>query len=179
MSAFEYLFTFYGLLLGLAAANVATGFADMWRDRREIAVGVCTPLIALIVLLGAMNLWLSFWDARDVVTLTGWRMISVAGIALPYVFISRAMFPGAGGATSLEEHYLAHRRVMLIAMAVPPVVSMATTALLNDGLAVSWNTVWLGLRIIAPLALLPFAGRTAHRVGLGIMVALLVVGLFR
>lgn len=73
MSAFEYLFTFYGLLLGLAAANVATGFADMWRDRREIAVGVCTPLIALIVLLGAMNLWLSFWRAREAVTLDGRR----------------------------------------------------------------------------------------------------------
>ena len=61
MNAFEYLFSFYGLLLGLAAANVATGFADIWRDRREIAVGVCTPLVAVIVLLGCMNLWLSFW----------------------------------------------------------------------------------------------------------------------
>ncbi len=29
MGGFEYLFTFYGLLLGLAVANVATGFADM------------------------------------------------------------------------------------------------------------------------------------------------------
>ncbi len=126
-----------------------------------------------------MNLWLSFWGARETVTLDGWRMISVAGIALPYVFISRAMFPGAGGAASLEDHYFAHRRVMLIAMAIPPVVSMATTGLVNEGLAASWNTVWLGLRIVAPLALLPFASRTAHRVGLGIMVGLLVVGLFR
>ena len=94
--SFEYLFTFYGLLLGLAAANVATGFADMWRDRREIAVGVCAPLVAVIVLLGAMNLWLSFRGAQEAATLDGWRVISVAGIALPYVFIRRAMFPGVG-----------------------------------------------------------------------------------
>lgn len=31
MSAFEYFFAPYGLLLGLALTNVATGFADMAR----------------------------------------------------------------------------------------------------------------------------------------------------
>ena len=31
MSGFEFLFSFYSLLLGLAVANVATGFADIWR----------------------------------------------------------------------------------------------------------------------------------------------------
>lgn len=179
MTPFEHLFAFYGLLLGLAAANVATGFADMWRDRRQVAVGVCAPLIALIVLLGAMNLWLSFWAIRETVALNGWRMISVAGIALPYVFISRAMFPGAGGSTSLEDHYFAHRRVMLLALATPPVVSMLTTLIVNQGLPLNWNTLWLALRIATPLALLPFSGRTANRIGLGAMVLLLVTGLFR
>jgi hypothetical protein len=179
MTPFEHLFSFYGLLLGLAAANVATGFADMWRDRRQVAVGVCAPLIALIVLLGAMNLWLSFWAIRDTVALNGWRMLGVAGIALPYVFISRAMFPGAGGSASLEDHYFAHRRVLLLALATSPVVSMLTNLIVNQGLMLSWNTLWLTLRIVTPLALLPFSGRTANRLGLGSMVLLLFVGLFR
>lgn len=119
MSAFEYLFTFFGLLLGLAAANVATGFADIWRDRRQTTVGICTPILALCMLLGAMNLWLRFWNSRDAMTLDAWHLIWVTCLALPYVFLSRGMFSGAGGATSLEAHYLAHRRVMLAALARP------------------------------------------------------------
>ncbi|MDZ4362203.1 hypothetical protein [Brevundimonas sp.] len=178
MSAFEYVFTFYGLLLGLAAANVATGFADMWRDRLQVAVGVCTPLIAFIVLLGVMNLWLRFWANREMDSPGPWQMIGFAGLALPYVFISRAMFPGAGGATSLETHYLEHRRIMLLALATPPIVSLVTTAL-TTGLAAEWSTIWVGLRVLAPIALLPFGGRTANRIGLAAILGLLVMGLFR
>lgn len=39
MGSFDYLFSFYGLLLGIAVANVAIGFADMWRDCEKISVG--------------------------------------------------------------------------------------------------------------------------------------------
>ncbi len=179
MSAFEYIFTFYGLLLGLAAANVATGFADKWRDRRQITVGVCTPLIAVIVLLGAMNLWLQFWNTREAAEIGAWHMIRLTGVALPYVFLSRAMFPGAGVATSLEDHYLEHRRLMLLALATSPTVSMIATTILQGGLRADWTTIWLGLRIAAPLLLIPFTGRRTHRVGLAAMVLLLLIGLFR
>lgn len=179
MTPFEHLFSFYGLLLGLAAANVATGFAETWRDRRQVAIGVCGPLIALVVLLGAMNLWLSFWAARDSVTLSGWRMISVAGVALPYVFISRAMFPGASGAASLEDQYFAHRRVMLVALAISPIVSMVSTAIVNQSLPLNLNSLWLALRIATPAALLFVNSRVVNRLGLGALVILLLVGLFR
>lgn len=108
MSAFEYVFAFYGLLLGLAVANVVTGFADMWRERNVVAVGVCTPLIAGIVLLGVMNIWLRFWISADTLVLTAWQLIGIVAMSLPYIFISRAVFPVAGG-TSLEDHYLSHR----------------------------------------------------------------------
>ena len=45
VDSFDYLFSFYGLLLGIAVANVAIGFADMWRDCGKIAVGYCPPLL--------------------------------------------------------------------------------------------------------------------------------------
>lgn len=179
MTPFEHLFSFYALLLGLAAANVATGFADTWRDRGKVELGVCGPLIAAIVLLGAMNLWLSFWAVREGVDLNGWRMLGVAGIALPYVFISRAMFPAPGAGSSLEEQYFAHRRVMLCALAASPIVSMATNLFVNNGAQMNLNTLWLVLRIATPLALLPFKNRSTNRVGLSFMAVLLLIGLFR
>src|SRR5207247_10659962 len=94
MGAFDYLFSFYGLLLGIAVANVAIGFADMWRDCERIAVGTCPSLVASGVLLGGMNVWLQMWLTRPYVTVNGIQMLAAAAIALPYVFVSRAIFPG-------------------------------------------------------------------------------------
>ena len=56
MDSFDYLFSFYGLLLGIAVANVAIGFADMWRDSEKIGVGYCPPLLGIVVMLGVYAL---------------------------------------------------------------------------------------------------------------------------
>jgi len=179
MSDFEYLFSFYGLLLGLAVANVATGFADMWRERQAIPVGVCVPLLAVIVLLGGMNVWLSHWNAREVVAVDAWRMLSAAGVALPYVFISRAMFPSGDQKQPLDDHYLAHRRVVLWALSVPPIVSAVSNLLLNHGSYDLWGGLWMTLRIVSPMLLIPFSSARTHRIGLTAIIFLLVIGLFR
>ncbi len=179
MGDFEYLFSFYGLLLGLAVANVTTGFADMWRERREVSVGICPPLLAAVVLMGGMNVWLVYWQTSQGVTLNAWRMLSAAGVALPYIFISRAMFPPAAEATSLEDHYLAHRGLLLCALAVPPLVSAVSNIALNGGSYTGWGAAWIMLRIAAPLILIFFGSRLIQRVGLAGIVSLLLVGLFR
>jgi hypothetical protein len=179
VGAFEYLFSFYGLLAGLAAANVATGFADMWRDRREITVGVCTPLVAAIVLFGTMNLWMSFWWQRELADMSGWRLLSAVGMTLPFVFVSRAIFPREGGATSLEEHYVAHRRILAVALLIAPVVSLISGVFVYGRPPMGLAAVWLGLRILAPVALLAFPDPRAQRGILAAMLVLLVIGLFR
>lgn len=178
MSAFEFVFTFYSVMLGLAAANVATGFADMWRDRRAIEVGVCAPLLAVIVLVGTMNLWLRFWNNWGEVEVGPWQLITLVGLALPLVFISRAMFPGAGAEPSLEDHYFRHRRIMLLALAATPGFSLLWY-LFQGTLVVQWSTIWLTVRLIAPLALLAFNGRLANRLGLAAIGVWVIVGLFR
>jgi hypothetical protein len=181
VAAFDYLFSFYGLLLGIAVANVAIGFADMWRDCEKIRVGTSPPLLACIVLLGGMNVWLTTWHTRHDLPLNGWQMLAAAGISLPYVFVSRAMFPGQEREpeSSLEDHYLKHRVLILLLLVAPPVVSVVSKILLDDIHYYGWREAWLAVRVIMPLALLPFTGRTAQRVGLGVFAVLELVGLFR
>ena len=181
MGAFDYLFSFYGLLLGIAVANVAIGFADMWRDCERIQVGTCPPLLALAVLLGGMNAWLQSWHTKPYVTVDGWQMIAAAAIALPYVFISRAMFPGQeeNPERSLEEHYLKHRKLILLLLAVPVMVQTISKLLLDGLRDVGWEHLWMVVRIVWPLALIPFANRAVHRAGLAGLNLLLLVGLFR
>src|SRR3954452_5296645 len=125
MAPFDYLFSFYGLLLGIAVANVAIGFADMWRDCEKIAVGTCPPLLCSIVMLGGMNVWLTMWHIRSDVGVSALQMLAAAFVALPYVFVSRAMFPGQErqAERSLEEHYLKHRVLILAMLAIPPVAT--------------------------------------------------------
>jgi hypothetical protein len=178
---FDYLFTFYGRLLGIAVANVAIGFADMWRDCGKIAVGYCPPLLGTIVMLGGMNVWLTMWHVRQDVAVGAWQMLAATGVAMPYVFISRAMFPGAEKETelSLEEHYLRHRVLILLVLLVPPIVSAVAKLLLDRIWALAFDEVWLFARIAMPLILIPAASRSGQRIGLGVFAIVELVGLFR
>lgn len=181
MGSFDYLFSFYGLLLGIAVANVAIGFADMWRDCEEISVGTCPPLVASSVLLGGMNVWLQMWVARPYVTVNGIQMVIAAAISLPYVFVSRAIFPGAEDKPerSLEEHYLKHRKIILVLLAIPTIFAVSSHALLDGYHYKAWELWWAGARIALPLVLLLFPNRKAQRAGLAALNLLQLVGLFR
>jgi hypothetical protein len=181
MNSFDYLFSFYGLLLGIALANVAIGFADMWRDCEKIRVGTCPPLLCGIVMLGGMNVWLTMWHIRQEVGVSAWQMLAAACVAMPYVFVSRAMFPGQERRqeTSLEDHYLRHRILILAVMTVPPIASVVSKALLDKVHDIGWGEIWLAARIGMPLVLMALANRTAQRVGLGVFLLIEFLGLFR
>jgi hypothetical protein len=178
---FDYLFSFYGLLLGIAVANVAIGFADLWRDCEKIQVGTCPPLVASSVLLGGMNVWLEMWHTRPYVIVDGSQMLAAAAISLPYVFVSRAIFPGVEDQEerSLEEHYLKHRHIILIMLAVPTIISVGSHMLLDHVRYSGWEAWWVVARIAAPLALFPFAQRHVQRYGLAALNVLQLIGLFR
>jgi hypothetical protein len=181
MGDFEYLFTFYALLVGLGVANVASGFGDMWRERNVQPIGVCPPLYAVILLLIAMNIWLRYWHSQHSIHFNQWWLLSAAGVTIPYVFASRAMFPApAKEPQSLEDHYLAQRGVLLGALAIPPLVSaISNIALVPANPYTGWPGVWIVVRILFPLALIPVRSRTFQRIGLLLFIAFAVIGLFR
>ena len=179
MSDFEYVIGFYALLLGLAVANVALGFADMWRERDRMTIGWCPPLLACTVLLGSMNTWLSTWVTRVAVEVDAWQMIAALGICLPYVFVSRAMTPPDGVKISLEDHYLKSRIPILIALAIPPAVAVWSKLRLDHFHYGEVEEIWLVLRFSVPVALMFTANRDAQRIGLAALNIILVAGLFR
>ena len=179
MGSFDYLFSFYGLLLGIAVANVAIGFADMWRDCEKIRVGTCPPLVASAVLLGGMNVWLQMWLTRPYVTVTGIQMLVAAAISLPYVFVSRAIFPGQEyqPERSLEEHYLKHRKLILVMLVIPTIISVASHVFIDEVHYKGLDAYWAAGRVAVPLLLIPFASPVVQRVGLSALILLQLVGL--
>lgn len=176
MTGFEFLFTFYSLLLGLAVANIATDFADMWRDRHARLAGTSTALLGLFILLCVAQQWISFWAGRDTLEMGPTNLLVCIAIAFPYIFASQAMFPARqDDCTSLEDYYLTHSRVLLGVLLIPVLVSLGYNLFLGN--LMDWpNTSFFVLRIGIPLLLMAFQIKWLHRTGL---VALIVTMLVR
>lgn len=179
MDGFAFLFSFYSLLLGLAVAHVTTGFADSWLARAETALGASTLLLGLLVLLRAAEQWTSFWGGRDSLSMGPWMVLTCLGMALPYIFISRATFPRADHRhTRTDDYYQENKRALMVALLIPPCVSLASNVCTRG---TSWlGTSWLpllgfalkyALPLAIPLALIFSKRQLWHRVGLGLLVA--------
>jgi hypothetical protein len=124
--------------------------------------------------------WLQMWHTRPYVIVDGPQMIAAAAISLPYVFVSRAIFPGMEDPErSLEEHYLKHRKLILLLLAIPTAISIGSHIVLDHFRYVGWEAWWAAARITLPLLLLPFANRIVQRTGLVTLNAVQLIGLFR
>jgi hypothetical protein len=180
MTGFEFLFSFYGLVLGLAVANVASSFAKMYADRAEISVGWAPPLLGIVILSAAMQQWVSFWGGRDVLTMGPWELLTCLGMALPYIFVSEAVLLRRGSTSgSLEQHYLDERLVLLGVLFVPILVS-ATYNFSHGatGDAIVSLALLYGHRALILAVLLLWKNIWAHRVGLALLAASNLVELF-
>ena len=61
MSAFEFFFSFYGLLLGLSVAALVNGLAQLLHERERVQFGWLTPALALFVALDVVTFWSQAW----------------------------------------------------------------------------------------------------------------------
>lgn len=111
MDAFEYYFSFFTLIIGLAVAAVARGFGTMWQTRRRAEIGWLTPLLAAFLLLDISRFWLGLWGRQEIAAMGPFALASVLCVALPYVFVTTIMFPSEPDDwASLDEYYLSNSR---------------------------------------------------------------------
>jgi hypothetical protein len=111
MSGFEFFFSFYGLILGLAMAELLSGFATVARIGRLRDLGWGTTLLGLEVAYEILIFWLAAWHQyRDVEP-------SIRTLALP--FVSGAIYFIAAGIVfprepkqidDLDGYFMAHKR---------------------------------------------------------------------
>jgi hypothetical protein len=177
MTGFEFLFSFYSLLLGLAVARVATGLADSWSKRTKNSFGATTSLLGLLILLSAARQWLSFWGGREVLTMGPWQVLTCMGMSLPYIFISQAMFPQEHqSCADIDDHYLQNSRQLLITLLIPPLVSLIFNLVLQ-GFYWDYATTY-ALPLLVPVALAFSKRQWQHRVGLSLLVVNVLVLMF-
>jgi hypothetical protein len=128
---FEYYFSFFTLIIGLALAAVARGFGTLWQSRRRMPVGYLTPLLAAFLLLDMSRFWVALWNRQEIASLDAVALASVLCVTLPYVFATTIMFPvDLKEWTSLDEYYQAHSRPIFIALLASKIAGYVFDSLL-------------------------------------------------
>jgi hypothetical protein len=178
MTGFEFLFTFYSLLLGIAIANIATDFADIWRERHSRMAGTSTIMLGLFILLCVAQQWIAFWDSRDILEMGPTNLLVCIAMAFPYIFVSQAMFPSKqDNCASLDDYYIAHNRVLLGVLLIPVLVSLGYN-LIWGGILDLPNISFFIIRIGIPLLLIFFQNQWLHRIGLGVLILTISVRIY-
>lgn len=114
MSAFEFFFSLFGLILGLAIAVVIGGLSDMLRERTPVRIGWLTPMLAVFVLIDLSTVWVNTWTGLSEVEIAYGPFVAAVLVAGVYYFAASMVFPKvATDWASLDEYYLGHYRWVL------------------------------------------------------------------
>ena len=158
MSAFEFFFSFYGLLLGLSVAELVGGFARVLHERHRVRFGWLTPLLALFVAIDLVTFWNQAWvffrgaPFNPVLLLVGLIIAATFYIAASVTF-PRVSAEGVETKIDLDDHFWAHRRLVFgCVLAANAIVwlLLGVLALADPEWAAVWSTrLVIGVGIFA------------------------------
>lgn len=118
MSAFEFVFSLFGLLLVFSLVEVLGGLARTMEARLRLGpgyrVGWLTPLLAIFVMLDLMTFWLAAWRLREGLAVTGATLTAGLAFAGSYYLAAHLVFPPRDvDAPDLDAHYFRVKRWVL------------------------------------------------------------------
>lgn len=187
VSAFEFFFSFYGLLLGLSVAELVGGFARVLHEKRRIRFGWLTPLLALFVAIDIATFWNQAWVIFRGAPFNTFVLLVSLSIAATFYVAASVTFPrvsaeGGGERIDLDDHFWAHRRLVfsciLAANLIVAVIVIILAQLNPDfGRIASSVRLWMGVSIFvigtATAAFAPW-----RKVAVGALVVVLVYSLW-
>lgn len=111
MSAFEFFFSFFGLILGLSVAEVMTGVARVLKRRERIKVGYVTPLLAILLLVDLASFWSNTWGMMQDIQISLGLLVVGVMVAGVYFLAASLLFPeDMDEWSSLDSFYDSHKR---------------------------------------------------------------------
>lgn len=175
MTDIELAVSFVALLCGLLLANVANNLADALRSRHDLPIGFVPWAINFYITVAVINLFSSVAGVDFDWSSFGTPMIiNLCLVAMPYVMVSRLLYPEYKDRwASIEEYYLANRKLILGLMLVPPISYALSLTYYTPELVVTGPILLLNSApTIAIFVALLFAEQPKwHRVGWGFLAA--------
>ena len=127
LSAFEFFFSFYGLILGLSVAEVITGLIRVLKQRQRVRIGWLTPLLGLFVLLDVASFWSGAWQTMQSLEVSYGLLVVGLGIAGLYFAAASTITPADTGEwPDFDEYFDKHKAFVATCI-------LATNALANVG----------------------------------------------
>ena len=132
MSEFEFTFSFFGLLLGLALAEGLGGLSRSIKASHAVRIGWPTALLGIFVSCDVVTFWMYGWTLRDALPLT-WPVLFGGFVVTAIYYVSTSLiFPDdVEGWTDLDGHFEKHHRKVLAGVLACNVALLATVAALG------------------------------------------------
>ena len=159
MDNFSFVFSLFGLLMGLALAEVIGGFGEAIELRHKIRIGWLSPLLAVLIAFDLTSFWMVAWQVREAIPV---NFISLAGglvIFGIYYLIAQLVFPNDLELwPDLDAYYFAHKKWLLggiyacnlLALAGQEAIGLNPFGDANTLLALSAFTLGMAAAIFLP-----------------------------
>lgn len=114
MSGFEFIFSLFGLILGLALAEGLGGLARALKASHKVRIGWPTALLGLFVSCDVVTFWMYGWAVRDLLPLS-WPVLFGGFVVTAIYYVAASLvFPDEPGEWGdLNAHFDKHRRKVL------------------------------------------------------------------
>ena len=114
MNAFEFVFSLFGLLLGLSLVEVLAGLVRTLKSRKVVRVGWLTPLLGVLMMLHLTTFWDDAWRLRDQIPVNNVVLYIGLIIAGLYYYAASFVFPDRPDEwPDLDAHYHANKKFVL------------------------------------------------------------------
>jgi hypothetical protein len=114
VDAFSFVFSLFGLLLGLALAEVLGGLGRALQSRRKIHIGWLSPLLGAIVAFDLTSFWAVAWNVHE--RIPARIFVLFAGLVLTgtYYLVARLTFPDDRAEwPDYDAYYFAHKPLVV------------------------------------------------------------------
>ena len=115
MDAFDVFFSFYGLLLGLAAAEILASVGGLVRDRSLADLRMQSALLAFLTFLLICATWIDAWQTRATFALDFASLWAPIGAATAYYLAAVVVLPKRMDAWDDVDAYFAERKRFVVA----------------------------------------------------------------
>ncbi len=135
MDQFEFFFTFYGLVLGLAAAEILSGLGGIVRERKILHIGPQTALTAIVLMVMICITWIDAWTTLRDVDIRAGALAASLGIAGCYYLCAVIIFPKDVAEWTSFDSYFAQRKTY-VALLMLVAEMLVTTIFWDTGAAI-------------------------------------------